>query len=58
MDNTQFCKQLIITITNFFLDILGLFKIQNTRNAENFLASSKRKHLSVHDGVYMYCPIT
>ena len=42
----------------FFLDILGLFKIQNTRDAESFLASSKRKHLSGHDGVYMYCPIT
>ena len=54
MDNTQFCKQLIITKTDFFLDILGFFKIQNTRNAESFLASSKRKH----DGVYMYCPIT
>ena len=58
MDNTPFCKQLIITI-KFFLDILALFKIQNTRNAESFLASSKKnKHLSVHDGVYMYCPIT
>ena len=54
MDNTQFCKQLIITKTDFFKDILGFFKIQNTRNAESFLASSKRKH----DGVYMYCPIT
>ena len=58
MDNTQFCKQLIITITIFFY-ILGFFKIQNTRNSESFLASSeKRKHLSVHDGAYMYCPIT
>ena len=58
MDNTQFCKQLIITITIVFY-ILGFFKIQNTRNSESFSASSekKTKHLSVHDGAYMYCPL-